>query len=874
MNDRDSGHLFGPAPKAGKSAVRSRRGKRGRAAPEGLLAPMSATEVARLDALAPGETPRAPPAYVDLAVDVFAEPETTFTYRWPAELGALPPPGTPLLVQFGPGRGTLRVGWLIAAREPDSPPPAFGPSGRRLRYRPVLERLGLPGLLPPDLLELGRFLTHYYRAPWGECLSAMAPPGVLRNTERQAVRRLAPAQVAYDDLPAAIAALGDRKRAQRAVLEALQLAGEPLTRQELLALCRTRGAGGGPGAIQALLKAGVLAELAESVPDPYHLPGLGGRSEPWALTPDQAHAVERIGAALEAREFRPLLLHGVTGSGKTEVYLHALAACLKQGRSALVLVPEITLTPQTLARIQARAGAHVVTLHSHLTEGVRADHWLQAREGRAQVVVGTRSAIFAPLANLGLIVVDEEHETTYKQESSPRYNGRDLALWRGRQVGATVVLGSATPSLTSFHLANTGRCELLRLPTRVGAAQLPQVELIDTNTIERDLSGGDFDPQVGPPTLTPPLRAALKKTLAAGHQAILFVNRRGQHPVRHCRNCGWIDRCEHCDQVMTFHRVGPKAEAETTQAEPSGSSRPHETLPAAPRTEPLPAGFRMCHLCGRRAEGVVLRCPVCHSPDLHFLGAGTQRVEEELQREFPAARVARLDSDVTQSRSALLAVLTGLMTGEINILVGTQIVAKGLDFPNVTLVGIVDADGSLRQCDYLGAERTFQLIAQVTGRAGRGEWPGAVYIQTALPNATPIQHALHHDFEAFAKEEIAHRRALGYPPHRRIVRVVLQGRDYVRLKQAAADFARAWRAALAASQTTSNAGRRRPADGPAGVALKGPSPCEILKIKDRFRFHVVGFAPDHPRLAKLLAALPPVDKYIQRIVDVDPLNML
>lgn len=898
MADRDSGHLFGPGPKR-------KTGRRRPAAPGGLLAPPTAAEVHQAAAGRTGPVP--PDCYVDLAVDVYSDPETTFTYRWRGDLGAVPPPGTPLLIQYGPGQGALRIGWLIRERPAGAPPPVFSPTGRKLRYRPVLERIGAPGLLPADLLDLAQFMSRYYRAPLGECLSAMVPPPVIRQTERKEIRRLAPAHGDYAALPAQAAALIGKKPAQAAVLQALAIAHEPLTRPDLLALCKQRGAGGGAGAIAGLLKAGALLELAEHAPDPYHLPGLGGNTTPWPLTPDQAAAFAAIAPALAAAQFAPFLLHGITGSGKTEVYLHALAACLKQRRSALILVPEITLTPQTLARIKQRAGDCVVTLHSHLTEGVRADHWQRARDGRAQVVVGTRSAVFAPLTDIGLIVVDEEHETTYKQDNSPRYNGRDLALWRGQKHNAVVILGSATPSLTSYHAAQTGKFRLLELPRRVGAAELPRVELIDTNAIERrwlpatasestargggkaaapppavdteseftGAYGDDNDPAGAAPTaavaapigpsdhyfeasLAPPLTAALTRALAANHQAILFVNRRGQHPVRHCRHCGWIDRCEHCDQVMTFHRVGPPPPEYPPESPIGPDGRPvaaAEHASVAPT--PPPNGFRVCHLCGSRESGVALRCPVCHSFDLHFLGAGTQKVEQELAQTFPAARIARLDSDITQNRSALLTVLTGLMNGDIQILIGTQIVAKGLDFPNVTLVGIVDADSSLRQCDYHGAERTFQLISQVTGRAGRGQWPGEVYIQTALPNATPIQHALRHDYAAFAKEEIEHRRALGYPPHRRMARVVLQSRDYPLLKNVAADFARAWRARL-----------------PAHTAVKGPTACQIHKIKDLFRWHLVGFAPDHAALTRLLTAMPPIDKKIQRIVDVDPQNLL
>ncbi|HTL52788.1 MAG TPA: primosomal protein N', partial [Planctomycetota bacterium] len=738
MPDHDSGHLFGPASRGGKKTGRRRKGPVG-----GMLTPLSQSEIEQLEqaaaATAAGDQAGAQaalqrPVYVDLAVDVQSDPEQTFTYLWLPRLGAVPSPGTPLLVQYGPGRGALRIGWLIGARTLENPPPPFSSTGRKLRYRPVLEKIGDDGLLPPDLIDLARFLSRYYRAPLGECITAMVPPPVIHRTERQEIFRLALKQIAYDDLPTTIAGLGKRKRAQAAVLQALQFAREPLTRKELIALCKERGAGGGSTAINGLLKAGLLAELAETAPDPWHLPGLGGSATPWSLTEDQAAAFAILRPVLMQRVFAPFLLHGVTGSGKTEVYLHAIDVCLKQNRSALVLVPEITLTPQTLARIRQRAGDCVVTFHSHLTEGVRADHWRQARDGRASVVVGARSAVFAPLKDIGLIVVDEEHETTYKQENSPRYNGRDIAVLRAQKCNAVVLMGSATPSLASYHAAQTGRYTMLTLPRRVGTATLPKVQLIDTNTVERaaplavaavpmalapdeeENSGAYGDealpavaamgafgaasaPTLLEPSLTPPLSRALRDALAENHQAILFVNRRGQHPVRHCRRCGWVDRCEHCDQVMTFHRVGGRNETDAAAAADT------------------PRGFRVCHLCGTRGEGAAAICPVCHSPELHFLGAGTQRVEEELAISFPQAKVARLDSDVTQNRSALLGVLTGLMTGEIQILVGTQMVAKGLDFPNVTLVGIIDADSSLRQCDYQGAERTFQLISQVTGRA-------------------------------------------------------------------------------------------------------------------------------------------------------------
>jgi primosomal protein N' (replication factor Y) len=515
----------------------------------------------------------------------------------------------------------------------------------------------------------------------------------------------------------------------------------------------------------------------------------------------------------------------VTGSGKTEVYLHAVERALELGKGALVLVPEIALTPQLVGRFTTRFGPTVAVLHSGLKDRERLLHFQRLRRGEARIAVGVRSAVFAPVPDLGVIVVDEEHDPSFKQDEKLRYQARDLAVVRGKQCGALVVLGSATPSLETLHNANTGRYRKLVLGARVDDRPMPQVGIVDLRTERprfRD-DGGE------PPILAPASLAALEETLARGQQAILFLNRRGHATFLLCQACGESLRCDACDVSLTLH---------------------------------LSRRRLLCHYCGALRD-VPRHCPACDGP-LIPLGVGTERVEGEVEERFPNARVARLDRDVATSAEKLTDLLAAFARREIDVLVGTQMVAKGHDFPGVTLVLVVLADTSLSLPDFRAGERTFQLLTQVAGRAGRGKEPGRVLVQTYHPDADPVRHVLDHDFEAFSTQELRWRKQTAYPPFSRMAGVRIES----------ADAGLAERTARALAQA---AARRMPPPEQ-GVRLLGPAPAAIARIQGKTRWQLLLKAPTHGLLAGPLTALEEEARLAPRsvrvVVDVDPGAML
>lgn len=533
-------------------------------------------------------------------------------------------------------------------------------------------------------------------------------------------------------------------------------------------------------------------------------------SRPLPLTPSQARALEAILGA-----DRPTLLFGVTGSGKTEVYMQAIARTLEEGRGAIVLVPEISLTPQTVSRFAARFGGQVAVLHSALSDGERHDEWHRIRRGQARVVVGPRSAVFAPLPALGLIIVDEEHDTGYKQDESPRYSARDVAVMRAHLEGARCVLGSATPSLESWRNAvELGKYALARLPERVGGAALPAVSRIDLRQAA--------EPGRPLPLFSPPLIDALRLRLERGEQAILFLNRRGYAPTYQCAACGEPLRCPRCAPArLTYH-----AKDDTLR----------------------------CHLCGHW-ERPPTRCPACGAPLFKPLGAGTQRVEQALAKILPQARVIRMDADSTGRRHSHDELLSAFRAKEADILLGTQMIAKGLDFPNVTLVGILSADRSLNIAyDFRAAERTFQLIAQVSGRAGRGVLPGEVVVQTLQPDHPAVVAACACDYERFAADELALRRAQGLPPYVRLATLTFTGEDPAAVERAAQGAARA----LA----------RFP-----GLDVAPPLPAPLERKEDRWRWQILLKAASAQRIARACRAAIPRERRmgpgLRVLLDVD-----
>jgi primosomal protein N' (replication factor Y) len=538
-----------------------------------------------------------------------------------------------------------------------------------------------------------------------------------------------------------------------------------------------------------------------------------------ALSPNpaQARALARIEESLERRDGATFLLQGVTGSGKTEVYLQAAAAARARGRGVLILVPEIALGAQLVARVRERFGAQAVEYHSQLTAAERRRAWWRARRGEALVVVGARSAVFVPVADLGLVIVDEEHEPAYKQGETPRYHGRDTALVRARRAGAVTVLGSATPSFESRTHAASGKYERLVLPERVAARPAPRVTLVDLRT----------EPGEPGEPLSVYLRDRLRETLARGEQAILFLNRRGHSTAVQCRACGHLFECSRCSVVLTFH-----------QAE----------------------GILRCHYCNLTLRDVA-RCPKCGGADFDYRGVGTQRVEAALARHLPAARVMRMDLDSTRRRGSSVRMVADFERGAADVLLGTQMVAKGLDFPGVTLVGVIQADREMGLPDFRAPERAFQLLTQVAGRAGRGDRPGEVVFQTYLPEHHVIGAASAQDYESFYRQEMEQRRGLRYPPWRRMANLLFDGPDE----------ASVIRRATASAERLAEL---------RGVELLGPAPMPLSRLKNQYRWHLTLLSAQPSRLSAALhaaldAGVGAGTKDRTRVqADMDPVSML
>ena len=731
-------------------------------------------------------------------VAVAAAVRGTFTYRVPHRLGQEVALGSRVAVPFGKSRRA--TGYVVGF--PSAPPP-----GVELRdLADVLDEF--PPFTGP-LLNLIRWAEDYYLSPAGELLRAALPPGL--NTRggssaptRRGVEYASPTPAAAEGL----GLLDPRARAQRAVLEYLLARGRIPVEEIRAAFPRGRPA------LTALARRG-LASLETVAPVAGTGSLLPAEESPLSLTPAQAQALARLSAALGT--FRTFLLHGVTGSGKTEVYLQAIAQARAAGRGALVLVPEIALTPQLAGRFRARFGEQVALLHSGLSDSERHSEWLRLRRGEARICVGVRSAVFAPVADLGILVVDEEHDPSFKQEDGPPYHARDLAVVRARLEQAVCILGSATPSLETLENARRGRYESLALPQRIDDRPMPEVQLVDLSRLRRS------SPLPG--LLSPQLAEALAETLGAGRQAILFLNRRGFQTLVVCRDCGREERCDHCAVSLTYHAR---------------------------------RGALVCHYCGasRRMDPT---CPDCGG-ERAGIGVGTEQVERAVKELLPRARVARLDRDAVTGAAKLAEVLALFARREVDVLVGTQMVTKGHDFPGVTLVGVVLADTAMALPDFRAAERTFQLLAQVAGRAGRGDEAGRVLVQTFHPRSPAIAFSVGHDYLGFAEVELENRRALGYPPFGRLLAVRVEGSES---------------GARAAAEALGEAAG--PALGP-GITMLGPAPAAIERIRGKTRWHLLFKAPDaaslrrvHRALARA-AARPPGGAQVR--FDVDPHSML
>jgi primosomal protein N' (replication factor Y) len=787
-----------------------------------------------------------------------------FTYRLPETLRRRAAPGCRIIVPFGSRKLT---GMILKAH--NQPP--------EMETKEALRLLDEEPVLDAKLLALGRWVAEYYCAPLGEVLRGMAPlTGEVRQSRfwtltdhgHDVVRQLLLGETGDDRGVALLRALEQRPLREttlehkvsgaRKLLKALQGKGlveqeqtlaerDPLRapalrmraefngrhdevklsriQRELIAYLELHPGShnlvdlgmavkGASAAARALAR----RNLIDLKPEPLAVDAAWAQPR-HALNPHQQAAVEAICGAMAERRFHTFLLHGVTGSGKTEVYLNAIENALAAGRGVLMLVPEIGLTPAMAGQFHARFGDRVAILHSAFNDRERAAQWRRLRAGEALVAVGTRSAVFAPVRNLGLIVVDEEHDGSYKQEETPRYNGRDVAILRGREEGACVVLGSATPSLESRYNVERGKSQLLELPERVGERPMPRVERIDMRE--------EFLETRSNALFSRRLVQAVQAKLEAGEQVMLLMNRRGFSSAVACRSCGERIQCVNCAVPMTWHK----------------------------RDQRL-----LCHYCNYAAR-VPARCPHCNSEHLYFLGSGSERVEEELHRHFAGARIARLDRDTVTGKHKYEEILGGFRHGSFDILVGTQMIAKGHDIPNVTLVGVVNADIGLGVPDFRAAERTFQLLTQVAGRAGRHLLPGVVLVQTSNPDHYAIRCAAEQDYARFYDKELEFRRAMRYPPFSALANVMVRApaqEDALRMSGVLAGLLK---------------------DPGEGLKALGPAEAPVPRLKNEFRYQMLLKARSRPELNKTLQrlqrhALDEKWPATALVVDVDPLNLL
>jgi primosomal protein N' (replication factor Y) len=738
---------------------------------------------------------------------VFDRPlDHAYTYAVPEELRTTVAIGKRVHAPFG--RGDKKTVGFCVGLTPTAPERSVKSLSRVLDEEP---------LLTENLLQLTRWMADYYLCGWGQVLNAVVPAGA----KEQAGTRVATfiEAVAEEEVPRPTQPLTTKQEAVLARLRVLGKAVEP-RRLAKLALC-------GAVPIEALVAKGYARQVVRRVD--HFAPKLEDEEpaeEAITLNANQLRVWAPVEQSLREGGFRPFLLYGVTGSGKTEIYLRAIEEVLRQGKQAIVLVPEISLTPQTIQRFRGRCG-EVAVLHSHLGDAERGSHWRRVASGQVSVVVGARSAVFAPVKNLGLIVIDEEHETTFKQETTPRYHARDVAVMRARLADIPILLGSATPSLESWHNAQRGQYTLLSLPNRILDRPLPQVALID---LRNQPPGRAYRH-----ALSAEMERAMKEALHAGGQVMLLLNRRGFSTHVYCPACGHVETCRFCDLALTYHKDGDAM---------------------------------LCHFCGYQ-HPPTNRCPKCGLEQIRFQGLGTEKLQAEIEAKFPGLVVRRMDSDTMKKPGSHRRVLTAFREGLIHILLGTQMIAKGLDFPNVTLVGVVNADVGLHIPDFRSAERTFQLLAQVAGRTGRGPRGGQVLVQTFNPEQPCIALATVHAYEQFATEELVHRRLHNYPPYHRLARLIVRSRD----QQAAAAFADRMGAAFQTALTKlveSDATCRE-------VRLLGPAEAPVFRLKGYFRFHVQLQSPSPGTLHRLLRSVMPELRPttgVEYTVDVDPFNML
>jgi len=742
------------------------------------------------------------------------------------------------------------------------------------------------------MLELTKWMSEYYICGWGEVLECAAPPGMASagrkryrlktsgqgilgsfafTDDEQAIvmalrargplteRQLRRVVASTEGMNAAIAALE-----KRSLIESEIVAPAPRTRPRMVTVVTVRAETmrnlaaelenlrdsraprqadalefiseqDGPTPISKVVKCTGVSHTAirglaeknliemnevEVLRDPFGDVALGmwGIPEPFELTAEQQAAYDTIAQVVDAGEYATFLLKGVTSSGKTEVYLQIVDRVLRAGRDAIVLVPEIALTPQTVARFRSRFGDQVALFHSALALGERYDQWRRVYRGDARIVIGPRSAVFAPVKNLGVVVVDEEHEPTYKQNDVPRYHARDVAIMRASRTGSVVILGSATPSLESLYNTQTGKYSLLELKTRISDRPLPKVIVVDMREEAKEAGTRVV--------VSYTLQEKMTERIKRGEQAIIFLNRRGHAPFVLCRECGAVPQCRECQVSMTYH---------------------------------LSTDMLHCHYCNARRPAPD-KCGECGSKQLLFLGVGTQRAEQNLSTLFPEARIERMDLDTMLGKGAHQHILQRYERGEIDILIGTQMIAKGLDFPDVTLVGVINADVSLSIPDFRAGERTFQLLTQVAGRAGRGSEAGEVVIQTYSKDHFSIRAAQRHDYDAFAERELEYRRQAEYPPFTHMVMITIEGKDEAMVARKSGEIGRAVRAELARTRSTA-------------VEVLGPAPAPMPKLRGLYRWHLTLLSKHTKRLHRAVRAAVAghtSDTHVRVRIDVDP----
>jgi primosomal protein N' (replication factor Y) (superfamily II helicase) len=804
-----------------------------------------------------------------------------FTYRLPLSMQPAAQVGSRVVVRLGnkPMTGYI-VALLTKLRA--------GTSLVESELKPIEELLDVQASLTPDVVELTRWIADYYAAPLGEVMRAALPAGintsimqVVSITERgRNALSLPSASAAGSDMtPTKTRALqlladegeaevnafslrmgaaripkwlrelenevliertyrtrttatrakrqrliklakrdpGDKRtEAQRRAIEVLEANKGTLTVGELIKAGEIS-----PSVVATLKKKGVVEEFEEDLRrDPLAFAELP-RTEELTLTSAQAAALNVIESAIKKQEFSPTLLHGVTGSGKTEIYIRAMSAALNSERGAMMLVPEIALTPILSRRLRAHFGDHIAIFHSSLSRGERFDEWSRLRTGEARVVLGTRSAVFAPVDNLGVIIVDEEQDASYRQEESPFYNARDSAIVRAQRASATIVLGSATPSLESFHNAQSGKYQYLSLASRIGERSLAAAELVDMRA--------EFSRHKKPLVFSDEVLTAIAKTKAKGEQSIILLNRRGYSSFILCRSCGESIMCPNCEVTLTYHRGD-------------------QTL--------------VCHYCNHH-QRAPSQCPVCASKYIYYVGEGTEQVEELLRKRFPDLRIGRIDRDTKSRRREFEKTLLDFEKGELDLLVGTQMLAKGHDFPNVTFVGVISVDAGLALPDFRAAERTFQLITQVAGRAGRGDRPGRVLVQTYHPHHYALRHAVAQDYLGFYNEEIRHRRNHQYPPFVALALLLTRHTEANR----AYEISQQVRNALVESDTERY------------CRILGPAPAPLGRLRNEFRFHVLVKSRSRKQLRVVIdnawTALETGGKDLRPVsLEIDPTSMM